>query len=77
MLFVQDSLDGEAKVFLDPNTLSTDGTVALKIAAFSDDEQIFAYGLTKSGSDWFKLQFKHVTEGEQILMMYRIKYYHD
>lgn len=64
VLYIQDSLDGEPRVFLDPNTLSKDGTVALKVTAFSEDDQIFAYGLSACGSDWFTVHFKHVIKGE-------------
>lgn len=63
MLYVQDSLTAEPKVFIDPNALSEDGTVALQATAFSKDEQIFSYGLSSCGSDWITVHFKHVEKG--------------
>jgi len=41
-----------AEVFLDPNTLSTDGTVALTSLTFSKNNRFAAYTTAKSGSDW-------------------------
>lgn len=42
----------EAEVFLDPNTLSEDGTVSLASISFSKDHKYVAVGIAKSGSDW-------------------------
>src|SRR5258708_36233370 len=43
---------GSARLLLDPNTLSADGTVALRERAISPDERLFAYALSEAGSDW-------------------------
>ena len=47
-------------MFLDPNALSEDGTVAISGSAFSEDGEIYAYGLSSSGSDWITVHFKKV-----------------
>jgi len=52
VLYVMDQLGSEPRVFLDPNTLSADGTVALKGVYFSHNGRWAAYAVSRSGSDW-------------------------
>ncbi|MDE7123281.1 MAG: prolyl oligopeptidase family serine peptidase, partial [Alistipes sp.] len=44
------------EVFLDPNTLSQEGTVALSEMSFSKDGRYFAYAVAASGSDWVEIR---------------------
>ncbi|KAK2883857.1 hypothetical protein Q8A67_017494 [Cirrhinus molitorella] len=60
VLYMQENLEAEPSVFLDPNTFSEDGTVALRGYAFSEDGEYLAYGTSASGSDWVEIQFLHV-----------------
>ncbi len=49
------SEDAEPEVFIDPNTLSDDGTVALTGLSFSEDGRHAAYTISRSGSDWTEI----------------------
>jgi prolyl oligopeptidase len=52
VLYMTDSLDGQPRVLLDPNTWSKDGTVALAGLGFSEDGKYMAYARSEAGSDW-------------------------
>ena len=52
VLFRQATLTSEPEVLLDPNTFSTDGTVALHAQAFSKNGKYLGYSISRSGSDW-------------------------
>lgn len=60
VIYCQKSLDGESEVFFDPNTLSSDGTIALSTTAFSKDNKNYAFGLSEQGSDWITIKVKDV-----------------
>ncbi|MFL5572661.1 MAG: prolyl oligopeptidase family serine peptidase [Gemmatimonadaceae bacterium] len=66
VLYVQDGRDARPRVLLDPNVLSTDGTVALSGTAASDDGRYLAYSLSTSGSDWQELHVRDVNTGRDL-----------
>ncbi|WP_319534612.1 prolyl oligopeptidase family serine peptidase [uncultured Vibrio sp.] len=47
--------EGEAEVFLDPNTFSEEGTTSLGEVSFSKDNRLVAYSISEGGSDWRKI----------------------
>ncbi len=66
VLYRQKGLDGTPEVFLDPNTLSTDGTVALGSVSYSRDDRYMAYAVAAAGSDWVKIHVRDVETGKDL-----------
>jgi prolyl oligopeptidase len=66
VLLVAASLNAEPRVLLDPNTLSSDGTVALAGDAISDDGKLMAYAIATSGSDWTEWHVRDIDTGKDL-----------
>lgn len=54
----------EPEIFINPNTLSDDGTVALTGLSFSPDGRYAAYTISRSGSDWTEIFVLDTATGE-------------
>lgn len=66
VLKTAESLDGEAKVLLDPNAMSKDGTTSLSDYEPSEDGKFMAYGLSEAGSDWNTIRVREIATGRDL-----------
>ncbi|MCF8346281.1 MAG: prolyl oligopeptidase family serine peptidase [Bacteroidales bacterium] len=66
VVYKLNSLDENGEIFLDPNTFSEDGTVALTNYAVSHDAKYFAYGISRAGSDWQEFFVRDIETGEDL-----------
>ncbi len=66
ILYRQKGEEGAPEVFLDPNTLSDEGTVALVDLSFSQDDRYLAYAVSASGSDWVEIRIREVATGRDL-----------
>ena len=66
VIYVGTSADDDGRVLLDPNELSTDGTVAVVAISVCLDGSRVAYGLSEAGSDWVTWRVRDVASGEDL-----------
>jgi len=66
VIYQMESLEGEPVIFLNPNTFSEDGTVALSGLSFSKDGKLCAYSISSGGSDWREVYAMDVESKEKL-----------
>jgi prolyl oligopeptidase len=66
VLYRLDTLGGQPRRVLDPNTLSQDGTIAMTGWSVSEDGKLLAYGLSSGGSDWQEWRVRDVETGRDL-----------
>ncbi len=66
VIYMKNDLDAEGEIFLDPNLLSEDGTVALNSFSISNDAKYAGYGISRAGSDWKEFFIKDIATGEDL-----------
>jgi len=64
VLYMMNSPKDSGKIILDPNKLSTDGTVSLASMDISADGKILAYSVARGGSDWNEIYFLNIETGK-------------
>lgn len=56
----------DARVLLDPNGLSADGTTSMAGYSISDNGKLLTYGVSKAGSDWTSWKVRDVDSGKDL-----------
>lgn len=57
---------GTEDIFMDPNSLSSDGTVAVDLISVSKDKRFIAYSKSAAGSDWQEAFVKEIASGKDL-----------
>jgi len=64
--FIKKGLGAEEELFLDPNTLTADGTASVSLLGFSNDKKYLAYAVAQSGSDWSNIYIMEIATKKKL-----------
>ena len=64
ILYHKEGINGDAKVLIDPNSFSGDGSKSLSMVSVSKNGKSVAYGISQSGSDWDEYFIMDVVSGK-------------
>jgi prolyl oligopeptidase len=66
VLFVRPKGSKAPRVLIDPNALSSDGSIALQQFSAAPDAKHVAYGLSQGGADWETIHVRDVATGKDL-----------
>ncbi|MBX2980945.1 MAG: S9 family peptidase [Flavobacteriales bacterium] len=52
VIYVRKGIDGEDKVFIDPNAIDPNGTTSINLSGASSDDRYMVVNIQRAGSDW-------------------------
>jgi len=65
-LYMRTSLAAQPELILDPNTLSSDGSISLADWRPSPDGRYLAYALSEAGADWAEVHVRELATGKEL-----------
>jgi len=65
-VFVRDNATASATLVIDPNVISSDGSVSLSQWMPSPNAQLLAYGLSEGGADWTTIKVREIASGKEL-----------
>ncbi len=66
LFYLTESIKEKGKVFLDPNSFSDKGTVALTNFNVSNNHKYVGYGISRGGSDWREFYVRDLKTGKDL-----------
>jgi prolyl oligopeptidase len=66
VIYIQKGLDGTPEVLLDPNKLSTDGTVTAGINGLNKAKTLASISINRSGSDWQEFKVMEIATKKEL-----------
>lgn len=67
ILYIKEGLNSEPKILINPNELSSDGTISLNKFEVSHDNKYIAYSISKSGSDYEEIRIRDIETGMDLM----------
>jgi prolyl oligopeptidase len=64
--YIQNGLQGQPDTLLNPNKLSSDGSISVDFDGFSNNKKYMAYHTNKGGSDWQTMHVMALASREQL-----------
>lgn len=64
VIYYKKGEDGKEKVFMDPNSMSKDGTVTVGLLGSDQNDEYMAYRYSEAGSDWGEIRVRNIKNNE-------------
>ena len=66
VIYVRKGIDGEDKVFIDPNAIDPNGTTSISLGGHSNDHRYMIVNIQRAGSDWQEFEVWDLQEMKKL-----------